>query len=499
VQRLDDRDLTQKLRTCIQMGEGTTCEFKTCRNAIPKDLYTSICAFLNRSGGIILLGLSDDGEIRGIDPENISQIKKNFTTTVNNQQKINPPVYLSLDEIEIDNKKLLLTIVPESKNVHRCNGRIFDRNNDSDIDITDNTYLVTSMYQRKSDVSSENKLYSALSLSDLRKDLIQRSRKLAVLYHPGHPWQEFDDFELVKSARLLRTDPDTGKSGITLAGILLLGTDDLILSVLAHHRTDLILRKIDTERYDDRDFVSTNLIESYDRIMAFIAKHLPDPFYLEGDNRISLRDIIFRELASNCLMHREFLNPFPAKIIIEKNFVRSENSNRPHSLGLLKLNDFTPYPKNPVLASFFRQIGRADELGSGMRKLMKYGKAYGGADPQLIEGDVFQTIISIPEYSQTVRGLDSASRLGADIGTKPALSSEQFRILKLCKEPQRISVLMSEVARKDRTKFRRQLLKPLLDNNFLQMTHPDKPTSSLQKYLITEKGTAFLDAEYRKE
>jgi len=66
------------------------------------------------------------------------------------------------------------------------------------------------------------------------------------------------------------------------------------------------LRKINLDRYDDRDFVATNLIESYERIMAFIAKHLPDPFYLEGTDRISIRDSIFREVASNILIHREY-------------------------------------------------------------------------------------------------------------------------------------------------------------------------------------------------
>ena len=44
------------------------------------------------------------------------------------------------------------------------------------------------------------------------------------------------------------------------------------------------------DRYDDRDLVRTNLIESYGRILAFIQKHLPDPFYLEGIERRSLRD-----------------------------------------------------------------------------------------------------------------------------------------------------------------------------------------------------------------
>ncbi|MEI7696349.1 MAG: hypothetical protein WCI64_12000 [Chlorobium sp.] len=35
-----------------------------------------------------------------------------------------------------------------------------------------------------------------------------------------------------------------------------------------------------------------------------------------------------------------------------------------------------------------------------MRKMMMYGKTYGGADPQLIEGDVFRMIISVPEFGE---------------------------------------------------------------------------------------------------
>ena len=57
-------------------------------------------------------------------------------------------------------------------------------------------------------------------------------------------------------------------------------------------------------------------------------------------------------------------------------------------------------PKNPVLGAFFREIDRADELGSGMRNLMLYGKKYGGADPQLIEGDIFRMVISVPEFGE---------------------------------------------------------------------------------------------------
>lgn len=64
--------------------------------------------------------------------------------------------------------------------------------------------------------------------------------------------------------------------------------------------------------------------------MQFISKHLNDKFYLEKDQRINLRDKIFREVISNILIHREFANPFPAKLVIESDRVFTENSNKPH-------------------------------------------------------------------------------------------------------------------------------------------------------------------------
>ena len=90
-----------------------------------------------------------------------------------------------------------------------------------------------------------------------------------------------------------------------------MGKDSVKLSAVPHHRTDLILRKVNLDRYDDRDLVTTNLIASYERIIAFIQKHLPDPFYLEGMDRISIRDAILREVASNILIHREYRNALP--------------------------------------------------------------------------------------------------------------------------------------------------------------------------------------------
>ena len=76
-------------------------------------------------------------------------------------------------------------------------------------------------------------------------------------------------------------------------------------------------------------------------------------------------------------------------------FHYAENANRPHGFGTIDPINFTPYPKNPAIAKMFREIGYADELGSGVKNLYKYAKIYGGKDAQFIEGDVFNIIVPV--------------------------------------------------------------------------------------------------------
>ena len=56
-----------------------------------------------------------------------------------------------------------------------------------------------------------------------------------------------------------------------------------------------------------------------------------------------------------------------------------------------------PNPKNPIIAAFFRNIGYADQLGSGVRKIFKYCKYYSGKEPEFVEGDVFRIIVPLEE------------------------------------------------------------------------------------------------------
>ena len=124
-------------------------------------------------------------------------------------------------------------------------------------------------------------------------------------------------------------------------------------------------------------------------------KHLPDPFYLEGNQRISVLNIIARELCVNMIIHRDYSSHYAGRLIIEKNEIHIENPNIPKRSGYVDINHYVPYTKNPIIASFFREIGYADELGSGIRKLKKYVPIYSQELPVLKEGELFVTKVPI--------------------------------------------------------------------------------------------------------
>lgn len=432
--------LPQELMKLIHGGESISVEFKKSRIEVTKDVYETVCSFSNRDGGHIFLGVKDNGDILGIKKDAIDKVKKEFITSVNNENKMYPPLYLAPIEYEVNGKHILYIRVPVSQDVCRCNGRIFDRNHESDIDITHHSDEVYRLYARKNGSYYVNKVFPAFGISDLRSDLIERAKSMTRSRTKDHPWLDMTNEEIIRSAGLILKDQTSGKEGITLAAILLFGTDQLIMSVLPQHKTDAIFRVFNTDRYDDRDVIITNLIESYDRLMTFGKKHLNDTFHLDGIQSVSARDNILREIISNLLAHRDFSNAYVAKLVIEKNCIYTENANLSHGHGALNLITFEPFPKNPPISKVFREIGLADELGSGMRNTYKYTKMYSGGEPQFIEGDVFRITIPLSDVTTAMVGPGSSDEaINEPINGAIKLSELERRIFEAIKQNPQIT------------------------------------------------------------
>ena len=416
----------EEIKKLIQNGEKIDVEFKESKDALTKDVFDSVCSFNNRNGGHILLGVNDEKEIIGVNKDKVDKIIKEFTTAINNAKKIYPPLYLVPHSVDVEGKAVIYVRVPEGYQVCRHNGRILDRSYEGDINITDNAELVYKMYARKQSTYFVNKVFPNLEIDCLDKEIIEKVRGMAVSRNQNHAWKDMKDEELLRSANLILIDPETNREGITLAAILIFGKDNTIMSVLPQHKTDAIFRVVNKDRYDDRDVVITNLIDSYDRLINFGQKHLNDLFVLDGIVNVNARDRILREIVSNTLAHRDYASGFPAKMIIDDEKIVIENSNLAHGIGILDLQKFEPFSKNPPISKVFREIGLADELGSGMRNTFKYTQLYSGENPIFEEGDIFRTIIPLKKIAtQKVGGADVARDVAQDVSQDVAQNVAQ--------------------------------------------------------------------------
>jgi len=464
-------------------GEGFTVEYKKCNDKISTTVYETICAFSNRYGGHLVLGVDDEGKVLGVNRAAAKGLRKDFVNTLNNPQKMSPLMYLSLEEVEIDGELLLYTYIPPSAQVQSCSGKIYDRNEDADQDITRFADRVAQLALRKSQSYSERKIFPYVTETELRFDLIEKAQKLAVTNYSDHPWKTMSPIELLRSAGLYDKDWETGKDGFNLAAILLFGRDDVIRSCAPGYMTDAIRRIDDLDRYDDRLMVGTNLIEAYEQLINFISRHTLDRFFLVDNQRVSVRSWIARELVSNILVHREYSKGYLARVIIENDRIFAENWNRPNQHGRLTLDDFKPESKNPLLAQFFINIGRADRLGSGIRNLYKYTQIYSGSEPQLIEDDVFTTIIPLRNRENDTGG-EVSGGVSGEVSGEVKLSNEKLNaLLEYCTDPKGRKEMQAFCGIRSNDYFRTKIIKPMLKLGLVLMTIPDKPNSRNQKYI----------------
>lgn len=391
----------QQITQILRKGEGDRVEFKESRTALPKDFYETAVSFSNTDGGIVLLGVEDDGTVCGIEPGKVKQIIADLSTTLNSPDCVSPSIYVTPIEMEWKGKTTLVIQIPASSDVHRYKGAVYMRVGDVDINITKDEKRVQELCFEKSSHFTESRIYPYLQMEDLDPALFARVRILIRNFRADHPWLLASDEQMLHESTLWRRDYRTGEAGLTLAAALIFGKDTTIQNILPAYKVEAMVRIENEDRWDDRITLRTNLIDTYLSLKAFINKHLPDKFYLEGDQRVDLRDKIFREVIGNLVVHTEYTNHHSGELIIYRNAVTVTNPNKPLFRGVVHPDNFSPYPKNPNIRKFFTCFGWTDEIGSGIRNTNKYLPIYAnGAKPIFREDSIFK--VEIPLVNRTL-------------------------------------------------------------------------------------------------
>lgn len=417
--------MSDALDRYIQAGEGISVEFKRCGSQPGQDTFETVCSFANRQGGSILLGVRDDGAVEGVPEASALNIERNISNVTSDPNLFNVSPLVEFERLRDSEGRLVIRVwVPMGPSLYTFKGAVYDRVADADVRVKSDAQ-VTSMMARKRSYYSERTVYSWVTEDDLEMDLLDAVRDALRANDADHPWLSLSNGEFLRAARLFGRDQLTGERGFNLAAVALLGKEDTILDVMPLYRTDAVLRRVEIDRYDDRLICRSNLVRAYDELVGFCEKWLPDSFVLDGGQRKSARDVIVRELVCNCLIHREFVSPHIARITINREGIRTNNASRALFAGPVTLESLDPTPKNPIIANFFTQMGRSEELGSGTRNLYKFSRLYAGKDPVLEDGDQFTAFVPAPPVMASVAENEidhdaamDAERSGAVIGSR---------------------------------------------------------------------------------
>lgn len=206
---------------------------------------------------------------------------------------------------------------------------------------------------------------------------------------------------------------------------------------------------------------------------------------------------VVSEAIVNAVAHRDYTSTGSVQVMLfsDRLEIWSPGELRP-PMTLAKLTKPHPsLPVNPLIAEPLYLSKYIEKAGSGTLDMLELCRSAGLRPPEF-RMDVGCFIVTIHRKQRDVAGKDTEQDTG-QVGTKLALSQHQVEILRKCMEDSAITDLMDIAERSDRTKFRHQVLAPLLVDGLLEMTIPHKPTSSKQKYRVTAKGRRWLDTASR--
>lgn len=170
----------------------------------------------------------------------------------------------------------------------------------------------------------------------------------------------------------------------------------------------------------------------------------------------------------------------------------------------LSIEEISSDRRNPILADVMAQLDYMEKRGSGLKRICNETKALNGYREELkpvfkSTASQFITTIYSMEYDVAKQSLSSyqvGTKLGPSwdqVGTKLGLSWEEVKKLFLALQEPKSMVELKELYRwSNTTKFKAKYVTPLIEEQIVGMTLPDKPTSPKQKYFLTDNGKALL-------
>ena len=485
----------ETLRKMLMLGEGATVEFKS--NCDPKIIGQQVCAFLNSGGGYIVCGISDSGEPVGFSGQ---LDRRQLEQQIN--KGISPKALVSVELQEIEEKPVLVVEVPAGKDFpYAFHNDIFIRTGEQTRKADIETIRDMVMRRQVEPERWERRFSSADLESDLDFDEIKslvltvKKNSRMQFRDQNDPLAVLEELAMVKYGRL------------TNGGDVLFGKNPAVRYPQVRVRAVCFTSDKADDTYQDMKSFEGPLVSVLEQLFSFIMRNTPTISRFDKDNLQRKDEAVYppaavREGLVNAFAHREYAD-FSGGIAVHiyPNRLEIWNSgNLPEGVTPAKLaTGHISVLRNPDIAHVLYLWGMMEKLGRGSVMIQKSCLNQGLPQPEWrsdAKQGVTLTFFAPEDFKvQVSRSETDLNQQKVSSGTKLGLSRDQVEVLRQTAVEQGIKDLMKMAGRSNRTKFRDQVLKPLLTAGLVEMTIPDKPTSSKQQYRITEQGKRYIAAQ----
>ncbi|KOH42629.1 RNA-binding domain-containing protein [Sunxiuqinia dokdonensis] len=366
----------QLIKSLLKQGEGEQLEFK---QVIRKDaIGKSICAFLNHEGGQVLVGVSDDNKVVGIN--DAERWEKELTEYLNTAIIPEAPVMVSLEQVG-SKQVILVKVWAGSKQPYIFDGSIYFRRGQSTVKATSQEISDLIHNRQKTELHWERQIALGVELEDLDIHEIQttitRSINESKLDESkGNPIDFLTHFGLFQNGHF------------TNAALVLFAKNPARFIPQARVRVAFLEKGKTANEFVDDKLLDGNLFKNITAVQDFFEKHLRTSRKFsekewERQDEYVVPMSALREGVMNALVHRDYSVPSASmSVIIYSDKIEIFNSGKsPLKAAELKKSHLS-LPVNPDIAHMAFLRGYIEKIGRGTIKIMDACKTAGLKAPK---------------------------------------------------------------------------------------------------------------------
>jgi predicted HTH transcriptional regulator len=205
---------------------------------------------------------------------------------------------------------------------------------------------------------------------------------------------------------------------------------------------------------------------------------------------------VVAEAIVNAVVHRDYTSNASIQVMLFKDRLEVWNPGTlPPTLTLEKLRGpHASVPHNPLIAEPMYLTKYIERMGTGIRDMIRRCKNAGLPEPEIrLDGGCF--VLTIRRKKSESGGQSEPSFAQATGPVTAPVGQYVTRLLVLLADRGALSNanILEAFGLKSRRRLRETYIDPSLADGLVEPTIPEKPTSRLQKYRLTEKGRKLLE------